>query len=61
MNNPIIEYATEITVAYDDIVSNKYNKSIIENEQIRIVIYRCGVIVRIDIKDKTRGEYGTCR
>ena len=56
MNNPITKYTNEITEAYDQILSGKYNKNIIENEEVRIVVYKCGIIIRIDVKEKQRGE-----
>lgn len=46
-----IKYADKISQAYNEIKEGKYNKSIIENTDARIVIYRCGVIIRIDIKE----------
>lgn len=47
-----IKYADKIMEGYNEVKSGRYNKSIIENEEVRIVIYKCGVIIRIDIKEK---------
>ena len=49
--NPIMKYQHEIADAYEQINAGKFNKSIIENDEVRIVIYRCGSIIRIDIKE----------
>lgn len=49
--NFIIKYSEEIAQAYADIKAGKFNKTIIENNEIRIVVYQCGVIIRIDIKE----------
>lgn len=46
-----IKYADKIAQAYADVKDGKFNKTIIENAEVRIVIYRCGVIIRIDIKE----------
>lgn len=45
------KYMQQVLVAYKDISEGKYNKSVIENQEARIVIYKCGVIIRIDIKE----------
>lgn len=50
--NFILIYNMEIADAYEQILSGKYNKNIIENDEVRIVVYKCGAIVRIDVKDK---------
>jgi hypothetical protein len=47
----ITKYFEQIKVAYEDISAGKYNKTVIENNEVRIVIYKCGVIIRIDIKE----------
>ena len=47
----IAKYFEQIKVAYEDISTGKYNKTVIENNEVRIVIYKCGVIIRIDIKE----------
>jgi hypothetical protein len=52
-----IKYADKIAQAYAEIKAGKYNKSIIENNDARIVIYKCGIIIRIDIKE---ADNGTC-
>ena len=49
--NVIMKYQNEITDVYEQVKAGRFNKSIIENEEVRIVIYRCGVIIRIDIKE----------
>lgn len=49
--NVIMKYQNEIADAYEQVKAGRFNKSIIENEEVRIVIYRCGVIIRIDIKE----------
>lgn len=46
-----IKYADKIAQAYSEVKEGRFNKSVIENEEVRIVIYRCGVIIRIDIKE----------
>lgn len=46
-----IKYCGEINQAYQDIQAGKFNKTIIENNEVRIVVYKCGVIIRIDIKE----------
>lgn len=46
-----IKYAGEISQAYLDIKAGKFNKTVIENTEVRIVVYRCGAIIRIDIKE----------
>lgn len=46
-----IKYADKIAQAYNDVKEGKFNKTVIENNEVRIVIYRCGVIIRIDIKE----------
>ena len=45
------KYTSEIAKAYADIKTGKFNKTIIENEGVRIVVYKCGVIIRIDVKE----------
>lgn len=47
----IAKYFEQIKVAYEDISAGKYNKTVIENSEVRIVIYKCGIIIRIDIKE----------
>ena len=46
-----IKYADKISQAYIDIRDGKFNKTVIENEEVRIVVYKCGVIIRVDIKE----------
>lgn len=46
-----IKYCGEISQAYKDVKEGKFNKTIIENDEVRIVVYKCGVIIRIDIKE----------
>lgn len=46
-----IKYADKIAQAYAEVKEGRFNKSIIENSEVRIVIYKCGVIIRIDIKE----------
>lgn len=47
----ITKYFEQINIAYGDIKAGKYNKTVIENSEVRIVIYKCGIIIRIDIKE----------
>ena len=47
----ITKYFEQINIAYEDIKAGKYNKTVIENSEVRIVIYKCGIIIRIDIKE----------
>ena len=47
-----IKYIDKIAQAYADIKSGKFNKSIIESDEARIVVYQCGTIIRIDIKER---------
>lgn len=49
--NFVIKYSEAIAQAYTDIQAGKFNKTVIENTEIRIVVYKCGVIIRIDIKE----------
>ena len=49
--NVIMKYQAEIADAYEQVKQGRFNKSVIENDEVRIVIYRCGVIIRIDIKE----------
>ena len=46
-----IKYCDKINQAYLDIQAGKFNKTVIENNEVRIVVYKCGVIIRIDIKE----------
>lgn len=48
----ISKYFDQIKAAYFEITMFKYNKSIIENSEVKITIYRVGPVVRIDIKEK---------
>lgn len=47
----ITKYFDQINIAYEDIKAGKYNKTVIENSEVRIVIYKCGIIIRIDVKE----------
>jgi len=46
-----IKYCSEISQAYMDVKEGKFNKTVIENNEVRIVVYKCGPIIRIDIKE----------
>lgn len=46
-----IKYCGEIAQAYNDVKAGKFNKTVIENNEVRIVVYKCGVIIRVDIKE----------
>lgn len=43
----ITKYFEQIKVAYEDIKAGKYNKTAIENSEVRIVIYKCGIIIEL--------------
>ena len=45
-------YWVQIMNAYDAIKNGRYNKSIIEDKNIKVTIYQCGTIIRIDVKEK---------
>lgn len=52
MSETILQkYMPQVSSAYKDIAEGKYNKSIIENQEVRIVVYKCGTVIRIDIKE----------
>ena len=46
------KYFEKINELYKSIANNTYNKGIIEDDNVRIVVYKCGTIVRIDVKEK---------
>lgn len=51
MSTIFVKYYLQIKYAIEDISNGKYNKSVIENSDARIVVYKCGTIIRIDIKE----------
>ena len=52
MKTILEKYLGQINNAYFEITQSKYNKAIIDNNEIRIVAYRVGPVIRIDIKEK---------
>lgn len=45
-------YFDRINELYNDIKNGRYNKGIIEDSKVRIVVYSCGTVIRIDVKEK---------
>lgn len=52
MKTILEKYLDQINNAYFEITQFKYNKAIIENNEVRIVVYKVGAIIRIDVKEK---------
>lgn len=52
MKTILEKYLDQINSVYFEITQLKYNKAIIDNNEIRIVAYRVGPVIRIDIKEK---------
>lgn len=52
MKTILEKYLDQINNVYFEITQFKYNKAIIDNNEIRIVAYRVGPVIRIDIKEK---------
>ena len=52
MKTILEKYLDQINNVYFEITQSKYNKAIIDNNEIRIVAYRVGPVIRIDIKEK---------
>ena len=52
MKTILEKYLDQINNAYFEITQFKYNKAIIENNEVRIVVYKVGAVIRIDVKEK---------
>lgn len=52
MKTILEKYLGQINNAYFEITQFKYNKAIIENNEVRIVVYKVGPVIRIDVKEK---------
>ena len=52
MKTILEKYLGQINNAYFEIAQFKYNKAIIENNAVRIVVYKVGPVIRIDVKEK---------
>lgn len=52
MKTILEKYLGQINSAYFEITQFKYNKAIIENNEVRIVVYKVGLVIRIDVKEK---------
>lgn len=42
----------KIEEMFNEVKNKAYTKNIHETNNVRIVVYRCGIVIRIDIKEK---------